>query len=138
MAQRPLSRCWRPPAPSRPRGAPSFTSRSASPTSTRRAHLVEAAIAALHAGHTHYTPAAGIPALRQAIADYIARTRGITVDPAQVVVVPGGKPIMFFVLLAMVEEGDEVIYPNPGFPIYESMIHFTGGKAGAAAVANRA
>jgi aspartate aminotransferase len=73
-------------------------------------------------------PAAGIPALREAIADYIRRTRGIPVGPEHVVVVPGGKPIMFFAILALVEEGDEVIYPNPGFPIYESMIRFVGAR----------
>lgn len=92
-------------------------------------NVVEAGVAALRGGHTHYTPAAGILPLRQAIADEVAKTRGIPVHPDQVVVVPGGKPIMFFALLAMVEAGDEVIYPNPGFPIYESMINFAGAKA---------
>jgi len=91
------------------------------------AHIKAAAVRALEEGYTHYTPAAGIPALRETIADYIRRTRGIPVGPENVVVVPGGKPIMFFAILALVEEGDEVIYPNPGFPIYESMIHFVGG-----------
>ncbi|GBD09546.1 Aspartate aminotransferase [Candidatus Thermoflexus japonica] len=92
------------------------------------AHIKAAAVRALDEGYTHYTPAAGIPALREAIADYIRRTRGIPVGPENVVVVPGGKPIMFFAILALVEEGDEVIYPNPGFPIYESMINFVGGR----------
>ena len=92
------------------------------------AHIKTAAVRALEEGYTHYTPAAGIPALRQAIADYIRRTRGIPVGPENVVVVPGGKPIMFFAILALVEEGDEVIYPNPGFPIYESMIRFVGAR----------
>ncbi|MGQ9552531.1 MAG: pyridoxal phosphate-dependent aminotransferase [Anaerolineae bacterium] len=92
-------------------------------------NIIEAATKALKSGKTHYTPAAGIPELRQVIARYVSRTRGIDVDPAQVVVVPGGKPIMFFVILALAEEGDEVIYPNPGFPIYESMIRFTGATA---------
>ncbi|WP_376789619.1 pyridoxal phosphate-dependent aminotransferase [Thermoflexus sp.] len=92
------------------------------------AHIKAAAVRALDEGYTHYTPAAGIPALREAIADYIRRTRGISVGPENVVVVPGGKPIMFFAILALVEEGDEVIYPNPGFPIYESMIRFVGGR----------
>jgi aspartate aminotransferase len=92
------------------------------------AHIKAAAVRALEEGWTHYTPAAGIPALREAIADYIRRTRGIPVGPENVVVVPGGKPIMFFAILALVEEGDEVIYPNPGFPIYESMIRFVGGR----------
>ncbi|MER3400008.1 MAG: aspartate aminotransferase [Thermoflexus sp.] len=92
------------------------------------AYIKAAAVRALEEGYTHYTPAAGIPALRQAIADYIRRTRGIPVGPENVVVVPGGKPIMFFAILALVEEGDEVIYPNPGFPIYESMIRFVGAR----------
>lgn len=93
------------------------------------AHIIEAGIAALRAGHTHYTPAAGIPALRQAIADYIAGSRNVEVEPQQVVVTPGAKPIMFFVILALLQPGDEAIYPNPGFPIYESMINFVGAKA---------
>jgi len=92
------------------------------------AHIKAAAVRALDEGWTHYTPAAGIPALREVIADYIRRTRGISVGPEHVVVVPGGKPIMFFAILALVEEGDEVIYPNPGFPIYESMIRFVGAR----------
>lgn len=92
-------------------------------------NVIEAGVTALRGGYTHYTPAAGILPLRQAIADEVAQTRGIPVHPDQVVVVPGGKPIMFYVLLAMVEAGDEVIYPNPGFPIYESMINFTGATA---------
>ena len=92
------------------------------------AHIKAAAVRALDEGWTHYTPAAGIPALREVIADYIRRTRGIPVGPEHVVVVPGGKPIMFFAILALVEEGDEVIYPNPGFPIYESMIRFVGAR----------
>ena len=92
-------------------------------------NIVEAAVAALRGGKTHYTPAAGIPELRAAIAEYISQTRSIDVDPSEVVVVPGGKPIMFFAILALIEDGDEVIYPNPGFPIYESMIQFCGGVA---------
>ncbi|MCS6964853.1 pyridoxal phosphate-dependent aminotransferase [Thermoflexus sp.] len=92
------------------------------------AHIKAAAMRALEEGYTHYTPAAGIPALRQTIAEYIRRTRGIPVGPENVVVVPGGKPIIFFSILALVEEDDEVIYPNPGFPIYESMIHYVGGR----------
>lgn len=90
------------------------------------AHITAAAIAALRNGYTHYTPSAGIPALREAIAEYVGRTRHIPVDPAQVVVTPGGKPIIFFAILALCDSGDEVIYPNPGFPIYESMINFVG------------
>jgi aspartate aminotransferase len=91
-------------------------------------NIIEAAIGALHNGWTHYGPSAGLPDLRQTIADEIAKTRGVGVTAEEVVVVPGGKPIMFFVILALIEEGDEVIYPNPGFPIYESMINFVGGK----------
>ena len=90
-------------------------------------HIVEAAIKALREGWHHYSPSAGLLPLRQAIAEDVSATRGIAVDPDQVVVTPGGKPIIFFTLLALVEAGDEVIYPNPGFPIYESMIRFTGG-----------
>jgi aspartate aminotransferase len=92
-------------------------------------NIIEAACKALHSGYTHYTPSAGIPELRQAIAEYIGPTRDIPVSAENVVVTPGGKPIMFFVILALAEAGDEVIYPNPGFPIYESMINFVGAKA---------
>jgi aspartate aminotransferase len=91
-------------------------------------HIVEAGCRALRDGHTHYTPTAGIPELREAIAADVAQSRGIEVDPAQVVVTPGGKPIMFFAILALVEEGDEVLVPNPSFPIYESMVNFVGGR----------
>ncbi len=90
------------------------------------ANIVEAAIKALRQGQTHYTPSAGIPQLREAIAEEVSTTRGIEVNPDQVVVTPGGKPIMFFTILALCEQGDEVIYPNPGFPIYGSMINFVG------------
>ncbi len=90
-------------------------------------HIVEAAVDALRGGWTHYSPSAGLPELREAIANYVSRTRGVPVEPDEVVVVPGGKPIMFYVMLALVDEGDEVIYPNPGFPIYESMIRYAGG-----------
>jgi len=90
------------------------------------ANIVEAAVKALHSGYTHYTPSAGLPQFREAIANEVAGTREIEVHPDQVVVVPGGKPIIFFVILALCEEGDEVIYPNPGFPVYESMINFAG------------
>jgi aspartate aminotransferase len=92
-------------------------------------NIVEAAVDALHRGYTHYGPSAGLPPLREAIADEISATRGIKVKPEEVVVVPGGKPIIFFTILALCDEGDEVIYPNPGFPIYESMINFVGAKA---------
>jgi len=92
-------------------------------------NVVEAAVDALHKGWTHYGPSAGLPELRQAIAEYVSRTRGVPVASDEVVVVPGGKPIIFFSILSLVDEGDEVIYPNPGFPIYESMIHYVGGRA---------
>jgi len=90
-------------------------------------HIVAAAVQALQDGWHHYTPSAGIPALREAIAEHISRTRMITVSPDQVVVTPGAKPIIFFSLLALIQKDDEVIFPNPGFPIYESMIRFAGG-----------
>ena len=93
------------------------------------ANIVEAAVDALHKGWTHYGPSAGLPQLRQAIANDVATSRGISVSPDEVVVVPGGKPIIFFTIMALCDEGDEVIYPNPGFPIYESMINFIGAKA---------
>ena len=92
-------------------------------------NVVEAAVDALHKGWTHYGPSAGLPDLRQALAEYVSRTRGVKVTPDEVVVVPGGKPIIFFSILSLVDDGDEVIYPNPGFPIYESMINYVGGRA---------
>jgi aspartate/methionine/tyrosine aminotransferase len=92
------------------------------------ANVVAAGVDAMQHGWTHYSPSAGLPALRDAIAKYVSRTRGVSVAPEEVVVVPGGKPIIFFSILALVEEKDEVIYPNPGFPIYESMIDFLGAK----------
>jgi len=93
------------------------------------ANIIEAATGALHKGFTHYGPSAGLPPLREAIAQYVSETRQVNATSEEVVVVPGGKPIIFFTILALVEEGDEVIYPNPGFPIYESMIDFLGAKA---------
>jgi aspartate/methionine/tyrosine aminotransferase len=90
-------------------------------------NVVEAGIGALKNGWTHYGPSAGLPDLKQAIAEYVSRTRGVPVSPDEVVVVPGGKPIIFFVILALIESGDEVIYPNPGFPIYESMVNYSVG-----------
>jgi aspartate aminotransferase len=92
-------------------------------------NIVNAAIKALKDGYTHYGPSAGLPDFRECIADYISRDRGIKVGPKNVIVTPGGKPVMFFAILALINRGDEVIYPNPGFPIYESMINFVGGKA---------
>ena len=91
-------------------------------------NIKEAAVKAMKAGYTHYVPAAGIPELRTAIAEYLSKSRGINVDPDEVVVTPGAKPIIFFSILACVEPGDEVLYPNPGFPIYESMVNFVGAK----------
>src|SRR5262245_47608256 len=89
-------------------------------------HIKEAAIQALHEGYTHYGPTPGLPVLREAIAEAVAKSRGIAVAPDEVIVTPGAKPIMFFTLLAYAQAGDEVIYPNPSFPIYESMIRFVG------------
>ncbi|MCH2519564.1 MAG: pyridoxal phosphate-dependent aminotransferase, partial [Dehalococcoidia bacterium] len=90
-------------------------------------HIVEAGVQALRDGHTHYGPTAGLPELREAIARNSREVRGIDTNPEHVVVTPGAKPIMFYVILALSEPGVEVIYPNPGFPIYESMIRFSGG-----------
>jgi len=92
-------------------------------------HIVEAAKEALDQGYTHYGPSAGLPELRAAIAEDAGKRRGVMFEPEMVVVTPGAKPIMFFSILALVDEGDEVIYPNPGFPIYESVINFIGAKA---------
>ena len=92
-------------------------------------NIVEAAVDALHKGWTHYGPSAGLPDLRQTIAEEVSRTRVVECKSNEVVVVPGGKPIIFLSILSLVDEGDEVIYPNPGFPIYESMINYIGGLA---------
>jgi aspartate/methionine/tyrosine aminotransferase len=89
-------------------------------------HIVEAGIKALQEGYTHYGPTPGLPELREAIARNSREVRGINTDPSQVVVTPGAKPIMFYIILALAEPGVEVVYPNPGFPIYESMIRFSG------------
>jgi len=91
-------------------------------------NIVNAGVNALNAGWTHYGPSAGYPELREAIAAEVSRTRGVSVSADEVVVVPGGKPIIFYSILALVDDGDEVIYPNPGFPIYESMIRYVGGR----------
>lgn len=92
-------------------------------------NIVESAKQALDDGYTHYGPSAGLPAARHAVADYINRTRGyVKYGADNVVITPGAKPIMFFGMMACVDEGDEVIYPNPGFPIYESVINFIGAK----------
>ncbi|HEV2067200.1 MAG TPA: pyridoxal phosphate-dependent aminotransferase [Thermomicrobiales bacterium] len=92
-------------------------------------NIIEAGAAALRSGWTHYGPAPGDPSLREAIVSYINGTRGLAYTPEQVVVTPGGKPVMFFLILALLEAGDEAIYPDPGFPIYRSMIDFTGARA---------
>ena len=91
-------------------------------------HISDATVKALRDGHTRYGPAPGMLEFREVIAENVSRSRGIDVRPEHVVVTPGGKPIMFFAILALVDEGDEVIYPDPGFPIYESMIRFVGAK----------
>ncbi|MBV9282632.1 MAG: aminotransferase class I/II-fold pyridoxal phosphate-dependent enzyme, partial [Chloroflexi bacterium] len=91
-------------------------------------NIVAAAIFALNEGATHYTPSAGLDSLREAIARDQSERKGLTLGPANVVVTPGGKPIMFYLMLALVEEGDEVIYPDPGFPIYESLVDFLGAR----------
>jgi aspartate aminotransferase len=92
-------------------------------------NIREAAVKAIWDGYTHYGPAQGIPELRKAIAEVVGKEKGLDVKPEEVVVTPGAKPIMFFGILALVDEGEEVIYPNPGFPIYESVIEFVGAKA---------
>src|SRR5437588_11639465 len=91
-------------------------------------NIVAAAKQALDDGYTHYGPSAGLPELRAAIAQDVSRSRRIPVSPEQVVVTPGAKPIMFFLMLCCLNEGDEVIYPDPGFPTYESVASFIGAK----------
>jgi aspartate/methionine/tyrosine aminotransferase len=90
-------------------------------------HIKEAALRAMREGQTHYTPAAGLLEAREAVADHVEAVRKVPVDPSEVVVTPGSKPIMFFAILALVNPGDEVIYPDPGYPIYESVTRFVGG-----------
>jgi aspartate aminotransferase len=92
-------------------------------------NIIDKAVEALNSGYTHYGPAAGLPDVRKTFAEVIAADRGIDVGPDNVVIVPGGKPIIYFPLTALIDPGDEVIYPNPGFPIYESVINFLEGKA---------
>jgi aspartate/methionine/tyrosine aminotransferase len=92
-------------------------------------NIIDKAIEALNSGYTHYGPAAGMPPVRKIFAEYIAADRGIDVTADNVVIVPGGKPIIYFPLTALIDPGDEAIYPNPGFPIYESVINFLEGKA---------
>jgi aspartate aminotransferase len=91
-------------------------------------NVQQAAVKAMRDGFTHYVSPQGIPQVREAIAEYIGKTRNIEVHPDEVVVVPGGKPIMYFLMTALLEQGDEVIYPDPGFPIYESMARFLGAR----------
>ncbi len=91
-------------------------------------HIIDATTRALNNGLTHYGPSAGLPEARKAFAEFVDRDRGVAVEPENVVITPGAKPILFFTILAMTEPGDEVIYPNPGFPIYESVIDFAGAK----------
>jgi aspartate/methionine/tyrosine aminotransferase len=93
------------------------------------AHIAEAAIKAIRDGHHGYTPANGIPQLREAVAADLARRHGVTVDPGHVVIMPGGKPTMFFAILMFGSPATEIIYPDPGFPIYRSMIQYTGATA---------
>jgi len=92
-------------------------------------NIIAAACRALHEGYTHYGPAAGLPELREEIARHISKTRNIKVTASNVVVTPGAKPIMFFAILALIDKGDEVIYPDPGFPIYKSIVDFVGAKS---------
>src|SRR5260370_25272041 len=94
-----------------------------------QSNIIEAGCGALRKGFTHYGPSAGMTELREVIAQHVSETRRVNVMPDEVVVVPGGKPIIFFSILALAEDGDEIIYPNPGFPIYESMINYVGAKA---------
>ena len=92
------------------------------------AHVTQAAIDALHAGETHYCPAAGLPDFRAVIAEHLSATRGVDVPASRVLVATGAKPFLFFTVLATCNPGDEVIYPDPGFPIYESAIRWTGAR----------
>ena len=92
-------------------------------------HIRQAAKDALDNGFTHYGPSAGQMELREAIARHQSERQGYDISPERVIVTPGGKPVMFFTMMALIERGDEAIYPNPGFPIYESMINFTGATA---------
>lgn len=92
-------------------------------------NIIEAAKEALDQGYTHYGPSAGLPEVREVIAEYVSKDRGLSYSAENVVVTPGAKPIMFFTILACVNEGEEVIYPNPGFPIYESVVNYIGARA---------
>jgi len=92
------------------------------------AHIIEAAVEALHSGYTHYNPAPGYPEVREAIGEFFGRTGRGRFPADQVVITPGAKPIMFYAIMALCEEGDEVLYPDPGFPMYESITSFAGGR----------
>ncbi len=92
-------------------------------------NIIRAGIKSLQEGYTHYGPSVGLLPFRESIARYVSRTRGIKVEPEEVVVTPGAKPMIFFSILACINEGDEVIYPNPGFPTYESVINFVGAQS---------
>lgn len=89
-------------------------------------NIVEAAVAALHQGHTHYTQAAGIPEVRRSLAGFVGRRTGVEVDPDEIVLTPGSKNVLLFTLLSCVEAGEEVLYPDPGYPVYESLVRFIG------------
>jgi aspartate aminotransferase len=91
-------------------------------------NIIDAAVKALNSGFTHYGPSAGLVDARKVFAEHITKDRGVEVKPENIVITPGAKPILFFSILALCDEGDEVIYPNPGFPIYESVINFVGAK----------
>jgi len=91
-------------------------------------HIRQAACEAINSGHTHYGPPAGDPELRAAVAEHVSRTRGVNYTPEQIVIVPGGKPAIFLGIMALVEAADEVICPNPGYPIFESVVNFVGGR----------
>ncbi len=91
-------------------------------------NIKDAAVRAIIAGYTHYVPSTGVPDLRQAIADHVSKTRNLNVSPEEIIVTSGGKPLMFYTILALVDPGDEVLYPNPGFPTYESLINFVGAE----------
>ena len=97
------------------------------PDFTTPKNIIDAACNALHNGYTHYSPSPGIMELREAVAEHISRTRGVAVDPEQVIITPGAKPIIFYSILALIEPGEEVIIPDPGFPIYESVVRFVNG-----------
>jgi aspartate/methionine/tyrosine aminotransferase len=116
--------CWR---PGDSLGAPCDPLELGQPDVTAAENISEAGIDAIQEGFTRYTPSAGIPALRRVIAEDASRRRGIPIEPSQVVVGPGAKPALFFPTLALVRPGDEVIYPDPGFPTYAAMIDVAGG-----------